>query len=397
MSNRILFVDDEPMVLKGLERSLRGMRNEWEMQFVPGGAEALDAMAERPFDVVISDMRMPGMDGAQLLEQVRSRFSQTVRMVLSGQSDKDEVFRAIRPTHQYLSKPCDVEELKDKLKSALALRDVLESAELKQRVSQIENVPSIPSSYRKLRAQLESEHPDVREVAETVCCDPGMTAKLLQLVNSAFLGTASRLSCPRHAASIIGLDNLRTLVSRGLFCELAEALTAILTPVWNHVRWTARFAKTIAQCENLGEAMVQNCYAAGLLHEIGWIVLGSSCGEQFKPMCSRLNMQLPRPKRETAVFGARHGLVGSYLLGLWGLPDCIAEAAAGHHFPVEVNPTEFCPLVAVHVANTFDQQWHGSPEFIKDDAIDEGLLGKLGLLDRLPEWEQQCRLIDGAQ
>jgi len=385
------------MVLKGLERSLRSMRAEWEMQFVPGGAEALDAMTKKPFDVVISDMRMPGMDGAQLLEQVRSRFSQTVRMVLSGQSDKDEVFRSIRPTHQYLSKPCDVEELKDKLKSALALRDVLESAELKQRVSQIENVPSIPASYEKLRAQLESAHPDAQEVAEIVSCDPGMTAKLLQLVNSAFLGTASRLSCPRQAASIIGLENLRTLVGGGLFCELPEGLTALLTPVWSHSYRTARLAKTVAQCENLGELMVQNCYAAGLLHEIGWIVLASSYGGQFEQMCSQLNIQLTRPKREAAVFGARHGLVGSYLLGLWGLPDCIAEGAAGHHFPVEVNPTEFCPLVAVHVANTFDQQWHGSPEFIQDDAIDENLLTKLGLRDRLPVWEQQCRLVDGAQ
>ena len=369
---------------------MRSMRNEWEMQFVPGGPEALDAMIKTPFDVVISDMRMPGMDGAQLLEEVRSRFSQTVRMVLSGQSDKDEVFRAIRPTHQYLSKPCDVEELKDKLKSALALRDVLESAELKQRVSQMENVPSFPPAYRKLRSQLESAHPDANEVSEIVSSDPGMTAKLLQLVNSAFLGTASRLSCPRQAASIIGLENLRMLAGGALFCELPESLAATLTPVWKHVRGTARFAKIIAQCENLGETMVQNCYAAGLLHEIGWIVLAASYGDLFAQMCSQLNLELPRTKRESAVFGARHGLVGSYLLGLWGLPDCIAEAAAGHHFPVEVNPTGFCPLVAVHVANTFDQEWHGSPQYMKDDAVDEGLLAKLGLRDRLPVWKQQC-------
>ena len=123
MTKRILFVDDEPLLLKGLERSLRGMRKEWEMEFVLGGPQALDAMGRRPFDVVISDMRMPGMDGAKLLELVKEHFSQTVRMVLSGQSDKDAVFRAIRPAHQYLSKPCDIEELKQKLKCALARRD----------------------------------------------------------------------------------------------------------------------------------------------------------------------------------------------------------------------------------------------------------------------------------
>ncbi|MGA8867245.1 MAG: response regulator [Candidatus Sulfotelmatobacter sp.] len=149
MNKRILFVDDEPIVLNGLERSLRGMRKEWEMAFLPGGPEALQAMAQAPFDVVISDMRMPGMDGAQLLELVRERFPQTVRMVLSGQSDKDALFRAIRPTHQYLSKPCDVRELKQKLKCALGLRDVLDSPELKQRVSQVETVHSLPSYIRR--------------------------------------------------------------------------------------------------------------------------------------------------------------------------------------------------------------------------------------------------------
>ncbi|MDJ0855264.1 MAG: response regulator, partial [Desulfobacterales bacterium] len=85
---RLLFVDDEPMVLKGLQRSLRSMRQEWEMTFAAGGREALDAMQAQPFDVVISDMRMPEMDGAQLLEVVKRDYPQVVRIILSGQLDR---------------------------------------------------------------------------------------------------------------------------------------------------------------------------------------------------------------------------------------------------------------------------------------------------------------------
>src|SRR5258708_4509441 len=125
MTKRILFIDDEPMVLSGIERSLRTMRKEWQMEFVSGGSEALEKMAINPYDVVITDMRMPGMDGAQLLEKVKNRFPQTVRMALSGQSDRDTVFRCIGPTHQYLSKPCDIDEIKQKLMHAFALRDLL--------------------------------------------------------------------------------------------------------------------------------------------------------------------------------------------------------------------------------------------------------------------------------
>jgi len=66
----ILFVDDEPVLLDGLRRSLRSMRNEWSITFAGSGEEALKVLEKAPFDVVVSDMRMPKMDGAQLLNEV---------------------------------------------------------------------------------------------------------------------------------------------------------------------------------------------------------------------------------------------------------------------------------------------------------------------------------------
>ena len=394
MSKRILFVDDEPMVLKGLERSLRGMRSEWEMQFVPGGPEALEAMAHAPFDVVVSDMRMPGMDGAQLLDLVKKRFSRTVRLVLSGQSDRDAVSRAIRPTHQYFSKPCDVEELKQKLKCALALRDLLDSPELKERVSQVETVPSLPSLYQGLLAQLQSARPSLRAVGDIASRDPGMTAKLLQLVNSAFLGSPSRLSCPRQAISVIGVDSLRQFVlSGGLFSELPESLAFTLAPLWKHAYSTARFAQAIARCERASETMVESCFTAGLLHVIGWIVLASTCSERFGALRSISNKNLPCVELQREILGGTHGEVGAYLLGLWGLPDPIIEAVAGRPSPAASCPTGFCPLLAVHVADHWDRQWHRSSPLSEDDAIDEDLLARLGLEQRLPVWQRQCEEI----
>ena len=393
MSKRILFVDDEPMLLNGLERGLRGMRKEWEMEFVLGGPEALEAMARAPFDVVISDMRMPGMDGAQLLDLVKQRFSQTVRIVLSGQSDKDDVFRAIRPTHQYLAKPCDIKELKHKVTCALALRDVLDSPELRQKVSQVETVPSLPSLYQALRTRLESPHPSLQDIADIVIRDPGMTAKLLQLVNSAFLGEASRLSCPKRAISIIGIDNLRSLVlSVGLFSELPQTLAGMLAPLWKHAYFTARFAKAIARCEQASETTVQDCFTAGLLHEIGWMVLASAYGDQFKALCSSLDNGIPSVDSEEAAFGGTHGKVGAYLLGLWGLPDSVIEAVAWHHAPSVVHPSGFCPLLAVHAADECHRRLHLSST--EDGQIDQALLAQLGLQDRLPVWQKRCQEID---
>ena len=84
---RILFVDDEINILQGLRRLLRPFAQNWAMDFASTGDEGLAKLAATPFDVVVSDMRMPGMDGAQFLEQVRHRHPETMRIILSGYSE----------------------------------------------------------------------------------------------------------------------------------------------------------------------------------------------------------------------------------------------------------------------------------------------------------------------
>jgi len=111
---RVLFVDDEPRILDGRRRMLRSMRHEWKMSFAETGQEALAILANQPFDVVVVDMRMPGMDGVQLLSEVRKRH-QIIRIVLSGTADREAILRAVGLAHQYLSKPCDAETLKSVL------------------------------------------------------------------------------------------------------------------------------------------------------------------------------------------------------------------------------------------------------------------------------------------
>lgn len=395
MRKRILFVDDEPKVLSGLERSLRTMRKEWDMHFVPGGQEALQAMARAPFDVVISDMRMPGIDGAQLLEMIRKQFSQTVRMVLSGQSDRDAVFRSTKPTHQYFSKPCDVEELKKKLTRTLALRDVLDNPKLTQLVSQVETVPSLPFLCQALRTLLNSPNASIATVADVVAQDPGMTAKLLQLVNSAFLGMASHQSNPRSAASVIGIDNLRALMALGLFSELPAPVVGKLGKSWAHSRTTALFAHAIAESEGLSEHAAQDFFTAGLLHDIGQIILVSRCSDEYEEVMRGAEAEgIPLAASEYQVFGSTHAQVGAYLLGLWGLPDSIVEAVAWHHEPSQAHPKGFTPLIAVHVAEFYERQFHASVPRLSDQTIDAPLLAALGLQDRLAAWEQICREID---
>lgn len=151
MKKRLLFVDDEPNLLNGLRRSLHRTRDEWDMEFVDSAAAALAALERQPYDAIVSDMRMPGMDGADLLEQVKQRYPDTLRVILSGQSSRGAVFRSISPAHQFLAKPCDPHELGNRLKQAFSIRDLLSNQSVKTVVSRLRSLPRLPLCMKKSR------------------------------------------------------------------------------------------------------------------------------------------------------------------------------------------------------------------------------------------------------
>jgi YesN/AraC family two-component response regulator len=208
----LLFVDDEPKVLQGLERQLRGMRNDWTMEFAADGARAMEIMENKPVDVIVTDMIMPGMDGAQLLAEVVKRHPKTVRIVLSGHADRDSVLRLVEPAHQYLSKPCDAEELRRAIGRAFALRELLANERLKQLASRLGSLPTLPALHTQLTDELRKDEPSLDHVTEIISKDIGMTSKILQLVNSAFFGLPQRISSAHEAVMYLGLSTVRALV-----------------------------------------------------------------------------------------------------------------------------------------------------------------------------------------
>jgi DNA-binding NtrC family response regulator len=118
---RVLLVDDEPAILDGLRRQLG---SSFDVATAVGGPEALKLMERsKPFPVVLSDMRMPGLDGATFLTIVRKRFPDTVRMLLTGQSDLESTIAAINggQIYRYLTKPCPISLLEAALHEAVAV------------------------------------------------------------------------------------------------------------------------------------------------------------------------------------------------------------------------------------------------------------------------------------
>jgi HD-like signal output (HDOD) protein len=397
-----MFVDDEPMVLAGLERSLRSMCKEWEMVFVNSGREALAAMTTQTFDIVVTDMRMPGMDGAQLLEEVKKRSPQSLRMILSGQSDRETILRSVNPTHQYLSKPCEGEEVKTRLMRAFALKDLLENAELKGLVSRLDSLPSLPALYLQLTEELQRPEPSLAKVAKLISADIAMTAKVLQLVNSAFFGLRCQVSKAYHAVELLGTDIVRALVlSTHVFSTFGTDLMADadVQYLWHHSMNTAGHAKKIAIQEKCPPRLVDECFTAALLHDAGKLIMASALRSQYRQVVELAKLEnRGLYEAERKVFGCGHPEVGAYLFGLWGLPGSIVEAVAWHHQPFLSLQSTFSAVAAVHFASAYDEEKTGS--WMSDRAtIDHEFLGRIGCREHEVAWRTalQAQELQGAE
>ena len=386
MKKRLLFVDDEPMVLSGLRRSLHGMREVWDMQFVESAEAALQALEKDPYDAIISDMRMPLMDGADLLDQVKQRYPDTVRMILSGQSSRGAVFRSIAPAHQFLSKPCDPQELANRLSQAFAMRDLLSNQSVKTVVSRLRSLPSLPALYEEVMGQLRSEDPSFTQIARIISKDVGMAAKILQLANSAFMGTSGRVSRLQQALTLIGLDNVRTLVlSVNVFSQFDgnARVAANLPCLWDHSIAVSKLAQQIAAAENCAKALLEECFTAGLLHDLGKLVLMA----EFPKQCLEVYAAKSdaRADVEKERLGCTHAEVGAYLMSIWGLPFPLVHAVAFHHHPAETAETKFSTLTAVHAADAITSEADPSP-LNHDVELDRPYLSRLGLSERESAW-----------
>lgn len=399
MKHGILFVDDEPNVLQGLRRMLHGMAGEWDMRFAGGGREALAALEAVPADVVVSDMRMPGMDGAELLAEVRRRRPETIRIILSGYSDEESVLRTVGPAHQYLAKPCSQENLVGMIRRALALRKFLGSPELRRLLAGLNSLPTPPDIYFRLVELMDSPKASPAQVAEIIAKDVAMTAEVLKLTNSAYFALPSHVTQPLQAVRILGFETLKSLILKtGIFRQFQgnARLGPQLEQINRHSLTAAQSARRIADLERLEAPRPEQAFCAGMLCCIGTLVLLDQLPKEFERMKLKVRTGLTVAQAEREVFGATHAEVGAYLLGLWGFNDPIAEAVAYHHHPSDCTCREMNVLACLHGAVGLGPGCpaYGPPESARRTvALDEAYLKGVGALERLPAWRKDLETL----
>jgi putative nucleotidyltransferase with HDIG domain len=386
---KILFVDDDPRILEALKIFLRRNRERWDMSFSVGGEAALIKLQGEYFDVIVSDMRMPGIDGAALLKRVREEYPHMLRIVLSAYTDLESVLRVVPVAHQFMTKPCEVAALEDAIERACSMQVLIPDAAVRRIVGKIDRLPSLPRVYSTLIRTLSEPDATAADVVRILKQDIAICAKLLQLVNSSFFQLARRITSVEYAVIYLGLNMVKNLVLSVELFEAAKSKPGGLSVdlLQRHSLATANLAARLLGPKEKSE----DAFMAGLLHDIGKLIFAQEYPEQLERIRTAMRTdERPEFILEQELAGVSHAEIGAYLLGLWGLPDSIVQAVAHHHTAHRMAGSRFDVLSATYIANHLANEYTPlSPNGTRNrQVIDRSYLAALGVSDKLGMWRQ---------
>ncbi len=392
MKRTILFVEEQPQARRELEQSLGPLAGTFEMTFVGSASDALERIEQQAFDAVVTDLRLALINGAQLLNEVMQRQPKVLRFVLSDLSDRQATMKCVGTAHQFISKPCDPQVLAAALERALAYESWLPGEKVRSLLAQLHKLPSPPQLYFEVVKALQSPDASLETVGALIARDPAMTAKILQLVNSAVFGLKRTVASPAEAVMYLGIDTTKSVIllahSFSYFDQVKDADFSVEN-LWRHSIRTGNFARWIAGLERLDKERVEESYTAGMLHDLGKLALAANLPQQYSEAAMlAASRNVPLWEAEEEVLGANHAELGASMLAIWGLPVAIIEAVALHHHPARFLSQAFCPLTAVHAANAIE---HAESSGANNLPVDADYLAQLGLDQRLPIWWEHCR------
>lgn len=361
MQNRVLFVDDDP-VLRDLYGSVApDLLEQYEVFTASSGKEGVQLLSERTFDVVVSDLAMPGMDGVQFLGHVVRTQPDSARIIISGYLDRLKIAQCLFVGHRYFNKPCDIKALASLLLRLATFREIISNDKVRRVIGGLGSLPGPPDTYIKVEEVLNSPYSSVNDVAAIVEQDLGVTAKLLQIVNSAQFGVARQIVSPTEAVQLVGVEVVRGLVLGLQAFSVYKSNPAKKAPpaeLWDHSLRIALVARKLAHAHGLSHDACEKAFLGGLLHDIGKIVITANAPEEFTEVLTfARNYKVPMHEAELRRFGASHAQIGAYLLALWGIQDEVVNLVEHHHslesFPEKL---DCAPLAMVHAAHAIESK-----------------------------------------
>ncbi len=392
---KVLFVDDEPMMLRSLRRMLLQKAKDWQMKFVDSGKAALTLLEQQEIDIIVTDMRMPGMSGESLLAEVQKRYPHINRIVLSGHSDRELIIKSTRLAHQYIAKPCDSKTLIKILEQAIHFRSTLAKNGILDLVTKIDGLPSPNENVQKILECVQDEESSLADIGNLIAQDMGMSSNILKVVNSAFFGLPRHVGSVPEAVVLLGMDIIRALVLSHHFVSFfnfGQIPHFSYQMLWDHCIRTAIMCREITKAEINSKETIDNSFIAGLLHDIGKLILGYIITEKYtKIIEDARKSNLGIWKIETKNLGVSHSEIGAYLIGLWGVNNSIVDAIRCHHEPSKLNHKGDILISAVHLADIFDHQLFVFNEGYERPVIDHKYIAAEQLHEQVDKWFLLCK------
>ncbi|MCC6465474.1 MAG: HDOD domain-containing protein [Planctomycetes bacterium] len=362
MSHRALFVDGHSESLERIHRQLGALKNDWELRFAGSAAEALNLLGMHPCDVLVADIGLQETDGAALLAEVCRRWPGIIRMLMADASQQAAVVRAVGVYHRVVVKPTEPGALAEALRQALVLKGLVQNENVRKVVTGLRAMPTLPTVYTRLVEELQSPDCSLDGVGKIVAADPGLTSRVLQLVNSACFGLSRRITSPSVAAGLLGLNMLRALVlAGGIFGQFSARTMRELAPerVWQRSAQVGALARSVVLSLQGSREESEDAFLAGIMQDVGQLVMAHSHPDAYREVLAALGQGESLISLEREAFSTEHPAVGAYLLGLWNLPGPAVEAVAFHHSRPADNAALLGVSGAVQVANLLVAEHEG--------------------------------------
>lgn len=371
----ILFVDDEVQILKALKRLFHN--SDYEVLFAESGAEALGVFSEKAIDLVVTDIRMPEMDGFELLRQIKHLSPLTLRVTLSGYTDSKNILKALEDNlaKLYVFKPWDNQELITTIDRLFEVQALLNNTNLLDLINNITDLPTVPMLYHDICNLIEQDA-SIDQIAKKIEQDQSIASKILRVANSAFYG--AKTGNITQAIMYIGLTNVKNIVlSNSVFNEFGNNKNLHYN-LWEHVNITNKLMNAIYP-RLLGKKVPNVFASAGLLHDVGRVIVLNYFLDIQDNM---LTAAKEGPNNcitdlENEFIGTNHQLIGGYLLNWWEIPHPIVEAAMFHHDPLNPVVINKELVAVVHLANYYSWEILGDDVF--QEHLVEGVFDALGI------------------
>ncbi len=382
----IVFIDDEKKVLKSLKRVFNPMRKKWNVTLFNSPHEALEEISNGAVDVVFTDLKMPGMNGLELLQKVKDISPSTLRILLSGQADEEANQKSVSIVHQYLQKPCELDTIKEVITRADRLQLLMENDNLSQIISQVDSLPSLPTIYNEIKAKIDLPETSAHQIGEIVSKDIAMSAKMLQLVNSSFFGLRTTITNPIDAVLMLGLNTVKSLVlSIKIFKKLSASVDEkVANALWNHSLTVGTNNKKIAEYEGITKKLQYDYFSAGMFLDLGKLFFLAYFPREYNlVLMLKKEKEISEFKAEKEIFGSTNHHVGAYLMTIWGLPGSLVfPCAFNQEYEAHIED-EYNAIMSLYFANLFASENYNLDEEFKKINSPE-------LREKVLAWEKLC-------